>query len=109
MEEEMESLSENETWDLVTLPNTRKLINSKWVFKKKMNVACQVKKYKVQLVAKGYSQVESVDFKDIFSLVSKLSSIRVLIDLAATFDLEIEWMDVKSTFFHGRRNLYETT
>jgi hypothetical protein len=56
---------------------------------------------KVRLVAKGYSQVERVDFGEIFLLVSKVTSIRVLISLAATFDLEIEHMDVKITFLHG--------
>jgi hypothetical protein len=49
----------------------------------------------------GYSQVEGVDFGEIVSLVAKLTSIRVLMSLAATFDLEIEQMDVKTTFLHG--------
>jgi len=84
MVEEMESLHKNETWDLVELP-----IGSKWVFKKKLNIASQVKKFKAQLVAKGYSQVEGINFGDIFSHVAKLTSIRMLISLAVTFDLEI--------------------
>jgi hypothetical protein len=54
-----------------------------------------------QLVAKGYSQVEGVDFDEVFSPIEKLTSIRVLMSLAATFDLEIEQMDVKITFLHG--------
>jgi hypothetical protein len=53
------------------------------------------------LVAKGYSQVEGVDFGEIFSPIAKLTSIRVLMSLDATFDLEIEQMDVKTTFLHG--------
>jgi hypothetical protein len=55
MVEEMESLHKNNMWDLVELPNGRKLVSSKWVFKKKMNATGQVKKFKSQLVAKGYS------------------------------------------------------
>ena len=55
MEEEMESFGKNKTWDLVALPNGRKLIGSKWVFKKKMNLARKVEKYKSRLVEKGYS------------------------------------------------------
>jgi hypothetical protein len=101
MVEEMESLHKNETWDLVKLPNGRKPIGSKWVFKKKLNATGQVKKFKARLVAKGYSQVEGVDFGEIFSPVAKLTSIRVLMSLAATFDLEIEKMDVKTMFLHG--------
>jgi hypothetical protein len=99
--EEMESLHKNETWDLVKLPSGKKLVGRKWVFKKKMNVAGQVKKFKARLVAKGYSQFEGVDFNDIFSPVAKLTSIKVLMSLATTFDLKIEHMDVKTTFLHG--------
>jgi hypothetical protein len=101
MVEEMESLYKNETWDLVKLPSGINPIDRKWVFKKKMNVVGQVEKFKARLVAKGYSQVEGVDFGDIFFPVAKLTSIRVLTSLDATFDLEIEHMDVKKMFLHG--------
>jgi hypothetical protein len=90
MVEEMESLHKNETWDLVKLSNGINIVGSKWVFMNKMNVVGQVKKFKDRLVAKGYSQVKGVDFGDIISPVEKLTSIRVLMSLAATFDLEIE-------------------
>ena len=98
MVKEMESLYNNETWDLVKLPSGRKPVGSKWVFKKKMNVVGQVEKFKAQMVVKGYPQVEGVDFGDIFSHVTKLTSIRVLMSLATTFKLEIEKMVVKTTF-----------
>jgi hypothetical protein len=71
------------------------------VFKKKLNATSQVEKFKARLVAKGYSQVEVVEFGDIFSPVEKLTSIRFLISLVTTFDIEIEKMDVKTTFIHG--------
>ena len=66
-----------------------------------MNVVGQVKKYKAQLSVKEYSQVEGVEFGDIFSLVAKLSSIRLLIPLVTTFDLWIEQMDVNIAFIFG--------
>ena len=50
---------------------------------------------------KGFSQVEGVNFGEIFFLVAKLASIRVPISLVATFDREIEYMNVKTTFLHG--------
>ena len=50
---------------------------------------------------KGYSQVEGVEFGEIFSPVTKLTSIRVLMSLATTFYLEIKQIDVKTTFLHG--------
>ena len=87
MVEEMEALDKNEAWDLVELPDGRKPIGSKWVFKKKLNATGKVEKYKAQLVAKGYSHVEGIDFGEIFSPVAKMTSIRFLLSLAATFDL----------------------
>jgi hypothetical protein len=101
MEEEMTSLDKNEAWDLVELPTGRKPIGSKWVFIKKLNAEGKVEKYKARLVAKGYSQVEGIDFGEIFSSVAKLTSIRLLLSVAAAFDFEIEQMDVKTTFLHG--------
>ena len=89
---------------MVELPDGRKPIGSKWVFKKKLNAAGKVEKYKAQLVAKGYSQVEGIDFDEIFSPVAKMTSIRFLLSLATTFDLEVEQMDVKTTFLHGDLN-----
>ena len=90
---------------MVGLPNGRKHVGSKWVFKKKLNVAGKVEKYKARPVAKGYSQVEGIDFGDIFSPVAKLNSIRFLLSLATTCDLEVEKIDVKTTFLNG--DLYE--
>ena len=53
------------------------------------------------VVVEGYSQRKSVDFNEIFSHVVKMSSIRTVLSLAFTFDLEVEQMDVKTTFLHG--------
>jgi hypothetical protein len=101
MDEEMEALDKNESWDLVELLTRRNPIGSKWVFKKKLDVEGKVEKYKSQLVAKGYSEVEGIDFGEIFSPVAKLTSIRFMLFVAATFDFEVEQMDVKTTFLHG--------
>ena len=79
----------------------RKPIGSKWMFKKKMNVESKVVKYKDRLVEKGYSQVSGIDFGDTFSLVAKVSYIRLILFVAPTFDFEVEQMDVKIKFLHG--------
>ena len=101
MVEEMDSLDKNEAWDLVQLPAGRKSIGIKWLFKKKLNAEGKVDKYKARLVANGYSQVEGIDFGEIFSRVAKLTSIRFLLSIVVAFDLEVEQMDVKTTFLHG--------
>jgi hypothetical protein len=71
------------------------------MLKKNMNAIGQVEKFKAQLVPKVYSQVEGVNFGEIFSPIEKLTSIRVLMSLAATLDLEIDKMDVNTMFLHG--------
>jgi hypothetical protein len=101
MDEEMTSLDKNEAWDLLELSTGRKPIDNKWVFKKKLNAEGKVEKYKDRLVAKGYSQVEGIDFGEIFSPVAKLTSIRFLLSIATAFDFEVEQMDVKTIFLHG--------
>ncbi|KAG8482499.1 hypothetical protein CXB51_024054 [Gossypium anomalum] len=102
MQEEMESLHKNRTWDLVKLPKVKKAIRCKWVFKKKEGtLGVEEPRYKARLVAKGYSQIPGVDFTDVFSPVVKHSSIRALLGIVAMHDLELEQLDVKTAFLHG--------
>jgi hypothetical protein len=101
MVEEMDALDKNEAWDIVELPARRKFVGSKWLFKKQFNIEGKVEKYKSWLVAKGYSQVEGIDFGEIFSPVAKLNSIKFLLSIVVSFDLEVEHMDVKTAFLHG--------
>jgi hypothetical protein len=75
MVEEMDSLDKSEALYLVKFPTGRKAISSKWVFKKKLNAKGKVEKYKDRLVEKGYSRVEGIDFGEMFSHFSKLTSI----------------------------------
>ena len=58
-------------------------------------------RFKAFLVAKGYKQKEGVEFNEVFSLIVKHSSIKVLLAMVALFDLELEQLDVKTTFLHG--------
>jgi hypothetical protein len=101
MDEEMESLDKNEASYLLELSTRINPIGNKWVFKNKVNSKGKVEKYKARLVAKGYNQVEGIDFGEIFSLVAKLTSISFFLYVVATFDFEVESMDVKKTFLHG--------
>ena len=101
MREELNSMRKNNVWELVNLPNNRKPIGCKWIFKRKLNAAGQVEKYKARFVAKGFTQREGVDFVETFSPVAKFTSIRIFSALTAYYDLELHQMDVKTTFLNG--------
>ena len=84
------------------LPKGQKIIDCKWVFKKKEGISgIESVRYKVRLVVKGYIHTEGVDFNEVFSLVVKHTSTRVLLVMDAWFNLELEQFDVKTTFLHG--------
>ncbi|KAL9261973.1 Retrovirus-related Pol polyprotein from transposon TNT 1-94-like protein [Drosera capensis] len=97
MNEEMESLHRNQTWDLVKLPK-----GNKTVYKKKEGIpGVEDERFKACLVAKGFSQKKGIEYNEIFSPVVKYSSIRVLLALVALYNLELEQLDVKTAFLHG--------
>ena len=71
------------------------------MFKKKLRPDGSIEKYKARLVAKGYTQKEGEDFFDTYSLVARLTTIRVLLSLAVSYGLLVHQMDVKTTFLNG--------
>ena len=87
MQAEIDSLLKNKTWILVTRKMMQKIIGCKWIFKKKVEASEGDRiRYKARLVAKGYNQREGIDYNEIFSLVVKHSSIRLLMALVAKND-----------------------
>ena len=91
MNKEMKSLQKNQTWDLIELPKGRQAVGCKWIFLKKSRSSTEeVICYIARLVAKGYSQKEGVEFNEIFFPIVWYTSIRVLLVLVATLDMELE-------------------
>ena len=87
---------------MVRLPKRKKVIRCKWVFKKKEGTpGVENAMYKTRLVAKGYSQIPSVDFTNVFSPVVKHGSIRAFLGIVSFNDYELEQLDVKTAFLHG--------
>ena len=97
----MQCMSDNDVWELVDLSKGYKPIGCKWVFKTKRDNKANVERYKAQLVAKGYTQQDDINFIETFSQVSTKDSFRLIMALVAHFDLELHRMDVKTTFLNG--------
>ena len=101
MEAEMQSMRDNQVWDLIELPPECRAVGSKWVFKKKTDMHGNIHTYKARLVAKGFTQTQGIDYDETFSPVAMIKSIRILLAIAAYYDYEIWQMDVKTAFLNG--------
>ncbi|KAK1607251.1 hypothetical protein QYE76_030924 [Lolium multiflorum] len=101
MKSEMGSMYDNKVWTLVDLPDSRKAVENKWIFKRKTDADGNITVYKARLVAKGFRKIQGVDYDETFSPVAKLKSVRILLAIAAFFDYEIWQMDVKTAFLNG--------
>ena len=101
MNEEIEAIECNDTWELAELPKGSQTIGVKWVFKKKINAQGEIERYKARLVAKGYKQKAGIDYDEVFAPVARMETIRLLISQAAQYKWQIYQMDVKSSFLNG--------
>ena len=76
-------------------------IGLKWVFKVKRDECGVVVKHKAWLVARGFVQCEGIDFEEVFALVGRMESMRLLLALAGAKDWQVHHLDVKSAFLNG--------
>ena len=108
MKDEMKSMSTNDVWDLVEIPEGAKTVGCKWVYKTKRDSKGDIERFKARLVAKGFTQREGIDYNETFSPVSSKDSFRIIMALVAHYDLELHQMDVKTAFLNGdlREDVY---
>jgi hypothetical protein len=100
MQEELNNLTRNEVCHLVPRPN-QIVVGTKWVFRNKQDEHGVVTRNKARLIAKGYSQVEGLDFDETYAPVARLESIRILLAYATYHGFKLYQMDVKSAFLNG--------
>ena len=97
----MKALEAMNAWKLVPLPEGKKPVGCRWVFKVKNKPDVTVERFKARLVAEGYSQKPGIDFSQTFALVVRLNTLRSLLALAVKKKLIIHQMDVNTTFLNG--------
>ena len=93
MNEEMQSLNKNETWDLIPHSPHKQAINCRWIFKVKYNYDSSVNRYKARLVAKGDAQTHGFDYEETFASVAKMTIVRIGIALAVAKGWHLHQME----------------
>ena len=101
METEMKSLRENNVLDLVKLPEGKRTVGSKWVYKVKTGADGSVQRYKARLVTQGFTQQYGTDFDETFCPVIRQESLRLLMALSVKHGLSLHQVDVTTAFLNG--------
>ncbi|GJW95283.1 putative ribonuclease H-like domain-containing protein [Tanacetum coccineum] len=102
MLEELLHFKLQEVWTLVDLPNGKRAIGTKWVFRNKKNERGLVIKNKARLVAQGYTQEEGIDYEEVFSPVARIEEIWLFLAYALFKDFVVYQIDVKSAFLYSK-------
>ncbi|GJT46611.1 putative ribonuclease H-like domain-containing protein [Tanacetum coccineum] len=101
MQEELLQFKLQKVWTLVNLPNGKRAIGTKWVFRNKKDERGIVVRNKARLVAQGYTQEEGIDYDEVFAPVARIEAIRLFLAYASFMGFIVYQMDVKSAFLYG--------
>lgn len=104
MKNEVDALERNQTWTLTTPPLGKKALGRKWVNKIKRKSNGSIERYKARLIILGNTQVEGLDYHEIFAPIAKMFTVRTLLIVAAARNWKIDQMDVHDAFLHGNFN-----
>ena len=102
MNEELDQIEKNQTWELVPRPANKNIVGTNWVFKNKFNENGKVIRNKARLVSKGYAQLEGIGFKETFAHVARFEVIRMFLAFSCYKNFKVYQMDVKSAFLNGK-------
>jgi hypothetical protein len=101
MLEEYDSIVCNDVWEVVLRPVEKLVVTFRWLYKTKFVANSSIEKHKTRFVARGFSQIEGVDYDETFALVARSTSIRSIIAIVAEMGWSIHQMDVKTAFLNG--------
>ena len=101
MNQQPRALEQNNNWQVTLLPPRKQAIDCKWIYKTKYKSDGYVDKYKVRMVAEGFSQQYDIDYEETFALVAKMTVVRVLPVVAAMKQWLVTQMDVLNAFLRG--------
>ncbi|GJW44825.1 retrovirus-related pol polyprotein from transposon TNT 1-94 [Tanacetum coccineum] len=99
--DEIHEFDRLDVWELVPPPDCAKIIALKWIYKVKLDEYGDMLKNKARLVAKGYRQEEGLDFEESFAPIARLEAIRIFLANAASKNMTVYQMDVKTAFLNG--------
>ncbi|GJW09868.1 putative ribonuclease H-like domain-containing protein [Tanacetum coccineum] len=102
MQDELLQFKLQKVWTLVDLPNGKRAIGTKWVFRNKKDERGTVVRNKARLVAQGYTQEEGIDYEEVFASVVRIEAIRLFLTYASFKDFVVYQIDVKSAFLYGK-------
>ena len=101
MNDELDALELNDTWEITDLPSGKKAIGSKWIYKTKFKPDGHIERHKSILVIQGCRQQYGVDYGETLTPIAKLTTVRALLAVAAIEGWIVNQMDVKNAFLHG--------
>ena len=99
--DKIDSIMSNHTWEIIDLPPGSKPVGCKWIFRRKYHNDDTIQTFKARLVAKGFIQNESIDYFDTDAPMTRITYIKILFALASIYNLYIHQMNVKTAFLNS--------